>query len=329
MGIKTPDKVLSEFSSKATFHRPRVKKESEKYISPSDKKASDIICQWVLVDNKTWQAEGATSSTLVPGFYEVSRNSYNSKPMFTEMTMNVDNLVRFTDCIANDVLAEIEDFWSKEEEFKKFGFVHYRGYLLYGAHGSGKTSLVQLIAKGIIDKGGIVLVCKNPAYFIDGIKDLRQIEPDRQIVGVFEDIEAMVETYGESEILAYLDGEYKVDKVLNIATTNYPELLDKRIVGRPRRFDRVIKVEYPNSEERKTYFETKIDKKEAQKWAEKTEGLSFAALAEMVISVKCLGKPFDEALTIMKTIQESSPSSDDGRPTVGFSSKREEPEEDD
>jgi ethanolamine transporter len=30
------------------------------------------------------------------------------------------------------------------------------------------------------------------------------------------------------------------DKVINIATTNYPERLDRRIVSRPRRFDRII-----------------------------------------------------------------------------------------
>jgi ATP-dependent 26S proteasome regulatory subunit len=54
--------------------------------------------------------------------------------------------------------------------------------------------------------------------------------------------------------LSVLDGENQVDKVLNIATTNYPEKLDRRLVGRPRRFDRLIYIDMPNHVVRREYF---------------------------------------------------------------------------
>ena len=58
---------------------------------------------------------------------------------------------------------------------------------------------------------------------------LRSIEPDTQIVCLFEDIDAYIGTYGEEEILSLLDGETQINKVLNVATTNYPRKLDQRI----------------------------------------------------------------------------------------------------
>ena len=40
--------------------------------------------------------------------------------------------------------------------------------------------------------------------------------------------------------------------------TNYPEKLDKRVKSRPRRFDRVVKINNPNKEMRKKFFEIKL-----------------------------------------------------------------------
>ena len=63
------------------------------------------------------------------------------------------------------------------------------------------------------------------------LKVFREIEPNRSIIYIFEDIDSIIEHHGEDEILSVLDGEMQVNKVLNIATTNYPERLDRRIVG--------------------------------------------------------------------------------------------------
>lgn len=60
------------------------------------------------------------------------------------------------------------------------------------------------------------------------------------------------------------------------------------MVARPRRFDQVIKLETIPAEARRAYLATKVlnfGPDELEKWVEKTDGLSFAALAELVISV--------------------------------------------
>ena len=115
-------------------------------------------------------------------------------------------------------------------------------------HNSGKTCLVQQIITNIVNTDGLVFQCTNhPAVFNDGLAQFRKVEPDRPIVCLFEDIDAIISEHGEDEILQLLDGESAIDKCLNIATTNYPENLDRRLVARPRRFDRVIQIGMPSN----------------------------------------------------------------------------------
>src|SRR5437870_2326084 len=71
----------------------------------------------------------------------------------------------------------------------------------------------------------------------------------------------------------------------HLATTNYPEQLDRRFVARPRRFDRIVRSgaadegsapELPGAEAGGG------GPAELERWVGLTEGLSLAALAEAV-----------------------------------------------
>ncbi len=167
--------------------------------------------------------------------------------------------------------------------------------------------------KKVIDQNGVVLLCEHPQLLEMGLLDLRSVEPDRFIVCLFEDIDALIQRFGEKEILAVLDGESQVNKVLNIATTNYPEVLDPRIVARPRRFDKVIRIDWPSKEVRRHYFKhkLKIPTEELDTWVKATNKFSFAACAELVISVKCLDNDFDSAVKNLRKLMQDKPNSKD------------------
>jgi hypothetical protein len=193
-------------------------------------------------------------------------------------------------------------------------------------HNSGKTCLVQQIIADIVNADGLVFQCTNhPAVFNDGLAQFRKVEPDRPIVCLFEDIDAIVAEHGEDEILQLLDGESAIDKCLNIATTNYPENLDKRLVARPRRFDRVIQIGMPSPEVRKLYFQKKLNVTdvEIENWVKASDGFSFAACAELVISVCCFEKPFENAVKDLKEMMSANVSSRDydKSQTLGFSQR--------
>lgn len=289
----------------------------EKVIKPN---------QWAAVGSKTFKAVSVTHNKLPSGCYSITKDMNDGNMVFVKKTIKVDDILSFKDGLVETFMKEVDDFWGKQHLFKENGFLHRRGYLLYGPQGTGKSSIVWQVATDVIKRGGVVFVCQIPEFFSKGLTVLRQVEPDRPIVCIFEDIDAIIHKYGESEILQLLDGDNQVDRVINIATTNYPELLDKRIVSRPRRFDRLYKIPNPSDDIRIQYLKKKLSKKQNLKeWIKKTEGLSFAALTEAIISVRCLGNDLDKTVETLKDIESKEPkSSDFGKSKVGFKDEDDE-----
>lgn len=279
---------------------------------------SNQFTQWTSPQQNLYMAISNAVDTLPAGHYKIG--SHQGQPTFYHLPNKVDDLLRFPDSKADAILSEIDNFWKRGTIFKEHGFLHRRGYMFYGPQGSGKTCLVQQVIAEVVQRKGIVFGCEHPSIFKAGLLRFREVEPDRHVVCLFEDIDALMDRHGEEEFLSLLDGEEMLDKVLNIATTNYPERLDARIVQRPRRFDRVIKVDMPGKEIRRMYFERKlkIATEEIDMWVAATEGFSFAACAELVISVKCLGNEFDYSVEVLEALKNSKPSSQDFREQAGF-----------
>ena len=287
-----------------------INKIEEKVVKPN---------QWGAVGARTFKAFSVTHTKLPQGCYSVSKDMSDDRIIFIGKYIKSDKIMRFKGGMTDQLLHEIDDFWNREQNFIDNGFLHRRGYLLYGSQGTGKSSIVWQVAQDVIRRGGVVFVCDNPKFFAEGLKVFRNVESGRPIVCVFEDIDAIIRKYGEAEILSLLDGDNQVDRVLNLATTNYPELLDKRIVSRPRRFDRIYKIVSPDDAVRVAFLKTKLPKNENLKlWIKKTKGLSFAALAESLISVLCLGNDLTETVKILKDIESKNPKSSDFGTEIGF-----------
>jgi len=265
------------------------------------------LVQWAICGQHTYKPVSVTYPKLVSGVYSIGVSQYHGI-IFEKKTICVDDLLRFPDSVSEKILSEITTFWSKGDKFLAHGFLHRRGYLLHGPAGSGKTCLVQQIISDIVDANGLVFQCTNhPAVFNDGLAVYRKVEPDRPVVCLFEDIDAIIEEHGEDDILTLLDGENQIDKVLNIATTNYPDRLDRRLIARPRRFDRVMEIGMPSDGVRRMYFEKKLNIADAEldKWVKSSDGFSFAACAELVISHCCFEIPFEESVDRLKKMMDT------------------------
>jgi len=256
----------------------------------------------------TFIAVPGTRKTLSPGAYTVARQTDAGQPLFEWQDLNVDDIIAFENGTDAAIFNEIKKFWNREKDFKHYGFLHRRGMLLWGPPGGGKTCIVQQVIKNLVADKGIVLLVKNTRLVSRALTAFRAVECHRPLVCVFEDIDALCNEYGEESLLSALDGENTVDHVLNIATTNFPEKVSKRIIARPRRFDRIIKIGCPSADIRRVYLEQrlKISNGDLDTWVEKTNGLSFAALAELVISVKCLDNSFEETLERLREQNKAS-----------------------
>lgn len=275
--------------------------------SPSRQAVSTSYCQWSVFPNDTFAPTGPRRTTLDSGVYAV-----HALPdiglVFAKAKVVTDSLIELNDTASERVLASMRQFWRSKKEYDKRNIVYKRGILLEGPAGSGKTSTVNLLMQELIKMNGIVLLCSNPGHMARGLDALRRIEPDRNIIVVFEDIDEMIDAYGEHVLLALLDGEYQIDNVVNIATTNFPDKLGARICNRPSRFDERIFVGMPSPAAREIYLKhllknEPISDEEVKKWVADTEHFSVAHLKELAVAIFCLSQEYDSVLKRLKDMQ--------------------------
>lgn len=264
------------------------------------------FCQWSSGPNETFRPSGPRRETLPTGIYRVDAD--NMGPFFVRTKVVTDNLIELDDAATTRVLTSIRTFWKSRDEYVKRGVLYKRGLLLWGPAGSGKTATLALLMNDLLRMDGLVFICQHPEVLSSMLAVLRRIETDRNVIVVMEDIDELVQRFGEHDILALLDGESQIDNVVNIATTNYPERLGARIINRPSRFDERILVDMPNDRAREKYLRH-ITKHEAmteeilETWVKETSGFSVAHLRELVVAVFCLKQPFEEVLERLSKMQ--------------------------
>lgn len=276
---------------------------------------------WARADDEFYPCERAEKA-LEPGQYLI-QHSQSRGFFFSKKVVNLDELLVLPDSNSERVLNSINEFWKLEHKFRKFGFLWKRGILLWGPPGSGKTSTVQQLSKQIIDVGGISIYCQYPRLDATGLRLLRRIEPKRPIVFMIEDIDAVIRNHGEADLLALLDGELQVDNIVFVATTNYPELLDKRFINRPSRFDEVIKIGMPSPDARRTYLAFKnprlaSNKLELDAWVADTDNFSIAHMRELIVSVECLGHSATDAVKRLRAMNNIKLTSEEKETGFGF-----------
>lgn len=171
---------------------------------------------WAIYNGRMYAACETAVDVLPPGQYTIEF-SQQIGLYFHKTDVNLDELIHLPDSVSEEVVEEIRAFWTKEEHFRKLGFLWKRGVLLWGPPGSGKTSTIQVISQEIINNGGMSIYINDPEVAAKGLKTLRSVEPHRPIVVMLEDVDAIVEQHGESELLALMDGELQIDNVVFVA----------------------------------------------------------------------------------------------------------------
>jgi hypothetical protein len=161
--------------------------------------------QWTLGSNGAYRVCGPTTRELPPGGYTCLLDDCGNV-YFRQRDLRADEFIEFPDSLPSRILNEIERFWSMGERFERLGFLHRRGYLLYGKQGCGKSALIEQIISRLVAAGNIAFFCQYPHTFVTCLQRFRLVEPNRPLVCVFEDIDAIIKDYGDSELLQWLDG---------------------------------------------------------------------------------------------------------------------------
>lgn len=256
------------------------------------------------VDGVTVYTEVHLSSrdTLPNGLYRMQQVMYlggivnGFRPMLlsNDRPLGIDGKV-------DVIVREIDTFLGRRDIYKKFGFAHKRGYLLYGPPGCGKSSTLRLLEERFIERFDGVVLFWSPGQNPRGwYEQIRAREPSRRVMLVVEDLDSQMH-YFEEDILEFLDGQVGLDNFVLVATTNNLDAIPSRIKDRPSRVDRLLEIGLPTEETRFLYLKSiGVDAPMAKSLAKKTKGLAIAALKEVVIATICLGDDLGPVLERLK-----------------------------
>ena len=206
---------------------------------------------------------------------------------------------------AKQELQEVVDFLKNPKKFLDIGAKIPKGVLLTGAPGTGKT----LMARAVAGEAGVPFFHLSGSEFVEmfvgvgasRVRDLFAIAKAKSPAIVFiDEIDAVGRVRGTgvgggndereqtlNQILVEMDGFEPTEKVIVMAATNRPDVLDTALL-RPGRFDRRVSIELPDRKDRHEILEVHARKKpfaedvNLEVISERTPGFSGADLASLM-----------------------------------------------
>lgn len=206
---------------------------------------------------------------------------------------------------AKEELMEIVDFLKNPKKFLDIGARIPKGIMLMGAPGTGKT----LLARAVAGEAGVPFLSISGSEFVEmfvgvgasRVRDLFQLAKKSSPAIIFVDeIDAVGRVRGSgvgggndereqtlNQILVEMDGFEPTEKVIVMAATNRPDVLDPALL-RPGRFDRRVTIDLPDRKDRLEILGVHARKKplgpdvSLEVIAERTPGFSGAELYSLM-----------------------------------------------
>ena len=206
---------------------------------------------------------------------------------------------------AKEELSEIVDFLKNPKKFLDIGARIPKGILLMGAPGTGKT----LLARAVAGEANVAFFSMSGSEFVEmfvgvgasRVRDLFKLAKAAAPAIIFiDEIDAVGRVRGTgmgggndereqtlNQILVEMDGFEPTEKVIVMAATNRPDVLDPALL-RPGRFDRRVTIDLPDRGDRLAILEVHSKNKPFAEdvnlnvIAERTPGFSGADLYSLM-----------------------------------------------
>jgi len=240
--------------------------------------------------------------------------------------------VTFTDVAgveeAKQELREVVEFLSEPAKFTSLGARIPKGVLLMGAPGTGKT----LLARAVAGEAGVPFFSISGSEFVEmfvgvgasRVRDLfDQAKRNSPCIVFVDEIDAVGRHRGAglggshdereqtlNQILVEMDGFDTDTRVIVIAATNRPDILDPALL-RPGRFDRRVVLDRPDMNGRKAILEVHVRGKplapevDLMTLAKRTPGFSGADIENLVNEAAILAARRNKKAIGMDELQEA------------------------
>ena len=248
------------------------------------------------------------------------------------MPQNDKNKVTFSDVAGaeeeKEELVEIVEFLKDPEKFAKLGAKIPHGVLLVGPPGTGKT----LLAKAVAGEAGVPFFSMSGSDFVEmyvgvgasRVRDLFETARKAPAAIIFiDEIDAVGRHRGAglggghdereqtlNQLLVEMDGFGSHEGIIIMAATNRADILDPALL-RPGRFDRQVRVGYPDIKGREAILHVHARKKPMEssvdfhKIAQSTIGFTGADLANLLNEAALHAAKHNKSLIGMDDIEKS------------------------
>lgn len=265
----------------------------------------------------------STVKSLPPGCYNILADQNGS--YVVPSTPPIGLLLALPEMRSEHVLSLVQTFWDSEKDYKEGNeFVHggaaYKaGILLFGPPGSGKTSVIKLLSKTLVERGGTVFNAETHPMLVSAfLQDFSRIEPDRKMIVILEDLDSLIDQNGEAGYLSLLDSGQSIDNTLFLATSNYPERLDQRVYNRPGRLSHVVRIGLPTALAREAFLKAILKNwRDVAEIVILTEGFSVDHLSSLCNAVYREKKDLNEEIKRLRTLFRVPKSTEAGPLGIG------------
>ena len=276
------------------------------------------------------------SSNASGGIFNFGKSKSNiliEKPKVT-----FADVAGINEAVAN--MKEVKDFLSNSEKFRKMGARIPKGIMLIGPPGTGKT----LLAKAVAGEAGVPFMSVDAPSFVemfvgvgasrvrDMFSKIRAVAP---AILFIDEIDAVGRSRGYgigggndereqalNQLLIGLDGFDENDKIVVMAATNRPDILDPALL-RPGRFDRKVVVGTPDKYGRVEIFKVHMRGKpissevDVKVLAASVAGATGADIASIVNEAILIAVSEDASLVTMAHFEKAidKVAAGDARPT--------------
>ncbi len=184
--------------------------------------------------------------------YKPSRRSWDE---FGKVQKRDESTLILNQKDKDKILTDVTKFLDSKKIYERYGINYRRNYMFHGAPGTGKTSLVNVLA-GKTNRS--IYIISFDSELTDGhLYDAVSNIYNENSILLLEDIDCVFHDRNTntnnskvsfSALLNILDGVTKIDGLITIITTNHIERLDAALI-RPGRIDMSIKFTHISEEQ--------------------------------------------------------------------------------